>query len=88
MRFLKFFATLVVLALCCGSMLSSPSRSHGFLVSEVMGVSALKTLALSEKTYTVIEALGYGFGAPSLVHGWQAQQWLELEYLLARNDII
>ncbi|WP_201456318.1 hypothetical protein [Chlamydia sp. 17-3921] len=82
MKFLKILLPLTVWILCVSA------RSQVSLVTEAIGVSALRTFALSEKVHSAVEALGYGFGAPSLVNEWQAQQWLDLEQLISRSEVI
>lgn len=87
MKSFKFLLLFLSVILCCGNLLSSP-RSRAISVTESIGMSAVKTLVLSEKAHEFLEGIGYGVGASSILRDWQTQQWLEIESLLAQNEVM
>ncbi|SPN74051.1 hypothetical protein C10C_0914 [Chlamydia serpentis] len=88
MKSFKFLLPFLSLMLCCGNALLSSSHSQAISLTEAIGVSAAKTLLLSETASELIREIGYGFGISRILYDWQTQQWLEIESLIAQNEVV
>ncbi|WP_066482281.1 hypothetical protein [Candidatus Chlamydia sanziniae] len=88
MKLFKFFLPILSLVFCFLNIASISNYSKGLLLSETIGLSALKTTTLSQEAQELAKTLGYGFGMSSFFYEWQTQQWMEIEHLITQNEVI